>query len=430
MRGKHSGERSIGPGIWPLENTVRSYAWGSRTFLAELLGRPSPAPEPEAELWMGAHARAPSQVCIGEQRVPLPQRIDADPAAVLGASVAARFGGQLPFLLKVLAVETALSIQAHPDAGQASDGFRREEAAGIDRDAPERCYPDPGHKPELVCALGRFRALRGFLGPDEIARRLSRLGIPELAPPERGDPGDALRGFLERLLGLEPDRRRAIVERAVDRVRSSAADDPDLDWIPRLQAQHPGDVGVLAPAFLHLVELAPGEAMFLPARELHCYLEGPAVELMANSDNVLRGGLTKKHVDAQELLRILDFEPARFDVLRPSAGGVEARYETPAREFRLSRVEPRPGRPFEGPAERSVEIWLCVEGEARLRAPSGDAATLARGASALLPAGLGAFRVEVEGGEGEATLYRAGVPDPGNSSSSHHVGGDGSAQRL
>jgi len=392
-----------------LENPIRDYAWGSRSWIAELTGRGSPAAGPEAELWMGAHPQAPSQVCAEGRRVALGEWIARDPAGVLGARVAERFGARLPFLLKLLAAERPLSIQAHPDARQARQGFERENARGIAPDAPERHYRDPFPKPELICALAPFEALRGFRPPAEIGARLDALATPALAQErallESVDEGEALRAWLAALLRMEPERAQRVVGELAEAAGARAGDDPACAWLVRLAALHPGDPGALAPLFLNWLRLEPGQAMFLPAGELHAYLCGFGIEVMASSDNVLRGGLTAKHVDVAELLEVLRFRSDPVQVLVPERlSDREAVYATPAAEFRLSRIAV--GEPLAIDERVGVEILLCTEGEVRVRAER-EPQTLAlpQGASCLLAASAGTYRLE-----GAGSLWRAAVP--------------------
>ena len=211
-----------------------------------------------------------------------------------------RFGNELPFLFKVLAAEVPLSIQAHPNQEQARSGWARENAEGIPLDAPRRNYRDLNHKPELLCALTPFVALKGFRPFDETTRGLDPIARPELAgePARLGREQSpaALRSLFARLMTLEADEREPLLKRAAAQAARKPAD-PAWRWVKSLMERHPGDVGALAPLYHNLVTLAPGQAFFLPAGELHAYLEGTALEIMANSDNVLRGGLTPKHVD-------------------------------------------------------------------------------------------------------------------------------------
>lgn len=393
-----------------LDPRIQAYDWGSRTALAELQGRTSPSPGPEAELWMGAHPSAPSDVETEAGRISLAEWIRRDPEAVLGAEVARRFGGELPFLFKVLAVERALSIQAHPDAARARAGFSRESAMGLAPADPRRSYRDPNAKPELLCALTRFHALCGFRPAGEIVEALEALDVPSLA--RLADELGAEEGGLERLVaellrmrGSEEGRCRAReAAGAAERGSSERAEFARVAWLAR---QHPDDIAVLAPLLLNAVELEAGQALYLGPGEIHAYLGGVAVELMASSDNVLRGGLTHKHVDVPELLATLSFRegPPALVETQPGAPG-EERYETPAREFRLSALKLVRGRAYASPERRSVEILLCTSGSARVQdVARGEELPLRRGEALLVPAALRAYTAE-----GDATLHRAGVP--------------------
>ena len=255
-----------------------------------------------------------------------------------------RFGNELPFLLKVLAAAEPLSIQAHPSHEQARRGWARENAEGVPVDAPRRNYRDPNHKPELVSALTPFTALKGFRPLDEIARNLEPVARPEIAPElgrlAREQTPLALRALFARLMTLDPEEQAPVLKRATGEAARRRKTDRAWEWVARLMTHYPGDVSVLSPLYLNLVTLAPGEALFLPAGELHAYLEGTALEIMANSDNVLRGGLTPKHVDVPELLATLVFEGHGPEVLKPvDSGPGERVYRTPAREFELGLLE-------------------------------------------------------------------------------------------
>jgi mannose-6-phosphate isomerase len=392
-----------------LENPILDYPWGSRTTIASLLGRPAPSPGPEAELWIGAHPKAPSRVVSPAGLGTLDVVIQQDPIGFLGPEVCDRFGNELPFLLKVLAAAEPLSIQAHPDQQQARRGWARENAEGVPIDAPHRNYRDPNHKPELVCALETFFALEGFRPPEEAARNLEPVVRPEMASElgrlarERTPP--ALRGLFARLMTLDPDERAAVLERAAAEADRRRRSDPAWEWVARLMARHPADVSALSPLYLNLVTLAPREALFLPAGELHAYLGGSALEIMANSDNVLRGGLTAKHVDVPELLSVLVFEGHSPVVLTATEDGSGGRaYPTPAREFELGLVDVAPGRPFVPSPGRGVEILLALEGDHVVRAERGTI-PLGRGRSVLVPASLPSYALE-----GEGRVCRARVP--------------------
>ena len=398
----------MGQPVLVLDNPIQNYAWGSHTAIAELLGRPTPSSEPEAELWIGAHPKAPSRIAEPKGKGTLDRAIQDDPVGLLGSVVCDRFGNELPFLFKVLAAQEPLSIQAHPNQEQARSGWARENAEGIPLDAARRNYRDLNHKPELVCALTPFVALKGFRAPDETARGLEPIGRPELAAEigrlAREQTPVALRSLFARLMTLEPEEREALLKRAAAQAARRPGD-PAWRWVKSLMDRHPGDMGALAPLYLNLVTLAPGQAFFLPSGELHAYLEGTALEIMANSDNVLRGGLTPKHVDLQELLATLVFDAHAPELLQAEDSGPgEKSFRTPAREFELGFLEVGPGRPFTATSGRGVEILLQLEGACRLTSEGSEIA-LARGRSVLVPAALECYVLE-----GEGRVARARVP--------------------
>jgi mannose-6-phosphate isomerase len=320
-----------------LTNTVMAYPWGSTQDLAALRGLP-PSEKPEAELWMGAHPNAPSSLDDGR---PLDAAIASGPVEFLGTAIAAEFG-RLPFLLKLLAAAEPLSLQAHPSKAQAEAGFAHEEALGIPRAAPHRNYKDNNHKPELVCALTPFWALCGFREPAESAALLRALEVDALAPiVALLDAGNLREAFLT-LLGVTGEARAALVRPAVAAAkarRPTAKTDPYF-WLARLGDAYPDDAGAITSLLLNLLELKPNQALYLPAGNLHAYLEGFAVEIMAASDNVLRGGLTPKYVDREELAKVLDIAPYAVVVFEPAIGTDHfAHYRTPARDFALARYE-------------------------------------------------------------------------------------------
>jgi mannose-6-phosphate isomerase len=380
-----------------LRGAVQRYAWGSRHVLAELLGRPGPSDEPEAELWLGAHPRGPAlvEIAAGEW-LPFDAVLARAPGDWLGPEVVAAHGERLPFLLKVLAVEEPLSLQVHPDGQRAADVF----AADRERDPTRRRYADPHAKPELVCALTRFEALCGFRPADESRAWLAEAGLAGDWPEGPG----GLRGFLAAWL-RQPGERLA---RGLARLRAHAvargSGDPVARRVLALAERWPGDPGLIAPVLMNEVELAPGEALFLPPGELHCYLAGVAVEIMGASDNVVRAGLTQKAIDAEEVLRVARCEPAPVTRVRPapSAPG-HAAFATPAREFELSRLEPGP-RGAVTLRTLGPEILLCVAGRVEVAAPGG-AATLGRGESCAVPAAARAYTVS-----GQGVVFRAAPP--------------------
>ena len=397
------------PSVFVLDNPVQNYAWGSRHAIADLLGRPSPSAAPEAELWIGAHPKAPSRIVSPAGLGTLDRAIQNDPVDILGREVCDQFGNELPFLLKVLAAAEPLSIQAHPDHEQARRGWARENAEGVPVDASHRNYRDPNHKPELVCALSAFTALKGFRPLEEVVRNLEPVARPEFGPElgrvARDQTPLALRALFARLMTLDPEEQAPLLKRATGEATRRRRSDSAWEWVARLMTRYPGDVSVLSPLYLNLITLAAGDALFLPAGELHAYLEGTALEIMANSDNVLRGGLTPKHVDVPELLATLVFEGRAPEVLKaaPAAPG-EKVYRTPAREFELGLLEIAAARPFTPSPGRGVEILLGLSGETVIRV-EGTTTPLGQGRSVLVPASVPSYGIE-----GEGRVCRARVP--------------------
>ncbi|MFJ4522783.1 mannose-6-phosphate isomerase, class I [Streptomyces sp. NPDC088810] len=378
-----------------LDNTIRPYAWGSPTAIPHLLGA-EPTGEPQAEMWMGAHPGAPSRTARGT----LVEVIEADPERELGARAVARFGPRLPFLLKILAAGAPLSLQVHPDLKQAEEGYADEERRGIPVDAPHRNYRDANHKPELICALTEFDGLCGFRDPVRAADLLDGLGVDSLKPYVdllHAHPEDAaLREVLTAILSADPgEMAHTVAEATAACTRLGGAYAPYAD----IAHHYPGDPGVIAAMLLNHVRLQPGEALFLGAGIPHAYLNGLGVEIMANSDNVLRCGLTPKHVDVPELLRIVRFEPADPGVLRPEASpeGEEV-YETPIDEFRLSRYVLPEGGSAHDLTRDTPQILLCTAGTVR----AGEH-ELRPGQSVFVPAGE---RAEISGA---GTVFRATV---------------------
>lgn len=380
---------------------VQHYGWGDRSFIPRLLGEPTPASEPQAELWIGDHPNLPSVADLDGVPVPLDRLIDARPEAVLGHATLQRYGAQLPFLFKVLSAAAPLSIQAHPNRTQAVVGFARESDAGIPLTDPRRNYRDPNHKPELLVALTDFHALRGFRPLADIDRELQR--HPSLAGLRASLGGcrrglEALYAIFMRLPQAEVDRLLAPVV-ADCATRATDPRNPEAErcaWLLRADALHGGDDhhdrGLLSFLLLNLLHLRPAEAIYLPAGELHSYLEGAGLELMANSNNVLRGGLTSKHIDVDALLSVLSVDPRPAKLIHPAPEDTNpetTRYDPPAEEFALLMLTSRPADTAHigghGPA-----LGLVLEGTDLALTATGPALALSRGDVFLLPAGVGA----------------------------------------
>jgi mannose-6-phosphate isomerase len=394
-----------------LKNTVQDYAWGSYTHIPELFGLGSSAQKPQAELWMGAHPKAPSMVKYLEWWSPLDALIAKYPQKILGKAVAVKFDNRLPYLFKVLAAAKPLSLQAHPSLSQAKAGFSRENDLGISFNAPHRNYKDASHKPECICALTPFWALNGFRKIAEIISLFELIDSTGMQPYLRilkdFPNSQGLKNFFQDLMNLEPEQKKQVTEEAVAEARKRSPENPIFKWMMELSVAYPADIGILSPIYLNLVCLQPGEAMFLPAGELHAYLEGMGIELMANSDNVLRGGLTPKHVDVEELLKVLNFKERNIEVLTPrlSKDG-ERIYPSAAEEFVLSVITVKKGTTFDSSINRSVELMICTQGEATIADfTKNDAIRLKQGTSVIIPAATARYRIE-----GEAMLYKAAVP--------------------
>ncbi|SFO04932.1 mannose-6-phosphate isomerase, class I [Mycetocola miduiensis] len=328
----------------PIANTPRNYAWGSATDIAALLGV-APSGQPEAELWLGAHPGSPARIvtpgAVGGFET-LADWVEHDPASAGLAEP------RLPFLLKLLAANAPLSLQAHPSAAQAADGFARENAAGLAQNDPIRNYKDAFHKPELIFALSeRFEALCGFRPVADAAADVDALlAVPGLSAETRaalssfrsslnGPDSEVLRRVVGSLLGEDV----SVLVAAVTDAAASAPLTPAVDTVRMLADHYPGDPGIVVSLLVHRVTLRRGEVLYLPAGNIHAYLRGFGVELMAASDNVLRGGLTPKHIDVAELLSVLDFTPLPVPYLRPerAADGVEL-YRPGVPDFELSHV--------------------------------------------------------------------------------------------
>ena len=355
-------------------NTPRPYAWGSTTAIAQLLGHAASG-GPEAELWLGAHPGSPSVILDPTQTggaADLAEWIAADPETTLGRFAAS---GRLPFLLKVLAAATPLSLQAHPTLEQARAGFQRENELGIARDAPERNYKDAFPKPELIYALSpTFDALCGFRPLDEVRALLralidASLGMEDPQPQPLEDLLDSLSGSdvalpetVEWVIG-----RRTGVATLVSLVtmlasRGVSGYDAEMATVSSLAVEYPGDPGIVISLLLNRVSLAAGEALYLPAGNIHAYLSGLGIELMSASDNVLRGGLTPKHIDVPELLSVLDFTPVEVPYLHATSPSERvAAFRPDGADFELLRIDGMfldASVALTGPA-----IALCISGE-------------------------------------------------------------------
>ena len=402
-----------------ISNTPRNYAWGSPTAIADLLGRPASG-DPEAELWLGDHPGSPSQILRPELAggaTNLADWISADPAGALGADLAE--SARLPFLLKILAAHKPLSLQAHPSPARAVAGFALENAAGIPLKAADRNYRDPFHKPEIIFALSEtFQALCGFRDPHEIRSILAELRALD-ATMDDPQPA-ALLGLENRLVGNSAlhdvvdwvlrdgrggdsgevawlvERVALLAERAEFLIDGGAHVSFAAEWatVRSLARAYPGDPGIVISLLTNLVSLKRGEVLFLPAGNIHAYLSGLGVEVMASSDNVLRGGLTAKHIDVDELVEVLDFAPLPVPYLAPvlQADGV-AVYRPEVPDFEMAHISVPADAAPGGAAAAGVPmrqvtlsgpgIAICTAGRF-LIAGAESSFTLARGESVYI----------------------------------------------
>jgi mannose-6-phosphate isomerase len=407
--------------IYRLENPVQRYAWGSVNGISDALGIPNPGGGPLAEVWMGAHPSAPSTAIVNGSKVGLDELIRRDPQEALGASVVDKLGSSLPFLFKVLSAGTPLSIQAHPSKRKAQLGFERENLGGIPVDASERNYRDPNHKPEMAVALTRFELICGFrpvaeiienmrlVAPGEFERALERL--------ERDPSRVELSVFFYGLISADERAHSQLlasaskgISAALDSGTVPAGRGEAFRWVLRIMEFFPGDVGAVLPLILNHVVLEPGQAAFIAPGELHAHLAGTCLEIMANSDNVIRGALTKKFVDLPELVSVLSFNPERVMPVLPSAvAPCEEAYPICVPDFEISKISVGPGRAYRR-GSRGPEILLCVSGAAELRCPGEASLRLGRGEAAFVADDACDYELAAAGGAPEAVVYRASVP--------------------
>ena len=394
-----------------LKNTLQKYAWGSTTAIQELLGEKDFTHEPVAELWMGAHPRSPSLVNYKGQWISLADLIAKYPQDILGNQVAKKFHNQLPYLFKVLAAAKPLSIQAHPGLDLAKKGFENENKMEIPINAANRNYKDDNHKPECICALSSFWALYGFRSTTEILSLIDKI-CPialnaELDRLRIHSDSSGLKQFFTDLMSMDTEQKKRVIDEAIQNAKPRSDENPAFYWMTKLAIEYPLDIGILSPLFLNLIQLKPGQALFLPAGELHAYLKGVGIELMANSDNVLRGGLSPKHIDVPELLKVLNFKPRQVEILKEKKKRkIERIYDSFAEEFVLSAISITEGEFYRNSNFQSAQILLCTEGEAHL-ADSGNKHILhiKKGDSVFVSAAAISYTIQ-----GDAVFYKATVP--------------------
>ncbi|EHH1225990.1 mannose-6-phosphate isomerase, class I [Vibrio vulnificus] len=373
--------------IFKLENVIQNYAWGSQTAITELFGIDNPEQVPQAEIWMGTHPNGCSK--LAHTGMLLSDFIQSDPANVLGDYTVERFG-DLPFLFKVLSAEKPLSIQVHPSREKAIEGYQKENLQGLQLTDSSRNYKDDNHKPELVYALTFYKAMNGFRTIEEIVSLFDQAKVETLRvdleklilqPTSTG-----LKAFFDVVMNLSAERKqRALAEllQAVDQPVKTAKAREAFELIKEFRQDYRDDIGLFSPLLLNIVELELGEAMFLHAETPHAYVKGTGLEIMANSDNVLRAGLTPKHMDIAELIANTNFISTDRDklILKPFNIENKTAYPIPVEDFsfEIVNVETTERRQY----VRSAEILFCIEGNCAIRHGS-DVVTVAAGESVFV----------------------------------------------
>jgi mannose-6-phosphate isomerase len=381
-----------------MSNIIQDYAWGSRTAISTIFGIENSTGEPQAEIWMGAHPNGCSKIIEDNVERTLSSLIANAPTAILGESTAKAFG-ELPFLLKVLAAEKALSVQVHPSKQQAETGFELESSRGLNISDPTRNFKDPNHKPELVYALTTYQALNGFRPFEEILalfEPLANSAIGELVSSFRKNCSpQGLQQLFATLLSLRGEQKRFAIASLIEHAKRNA-DDNTFKLVLELESQFPGDIGLFSPLLLNVIVLEPGQAMFLHACTPHAYIHGTAIEIMANSDNVLRAGLTPKHVDVNELVACTVFSPVSRDTIltTPVIDGEAMHFPVPVTDFKFSVYSPIE---LTTVAISSAEILFAIDASLTVRKESGQSITINKGESIFVPASTQVYSLHSTG---------------------------------
>ncbi|EJB8350471.1 mannose-6-phosphate isomerase, class I [Vibrio cholerae] len=383
--------------FFPMTNPIQNYAWGSKTALQQLFELENPNDEPQAELWMGAHPNGCSGIAINGKIVQLSDFIAQNPNLILGEYTARQFG-ELPYLFKILAAEKALSIQVHPNKQQAERGFAQEEQLGIALTAAQRNYKDPNHKPELVYALTEYQAMNGFRANQEILNYFIELSIDEIQPLvnvfQSNPTEQGLRDFFSGLLSLQGEAKNRALEALM--AQAKQIDLPLFQLIVELENQYPNDIGLFAPLMLNVITLQPGEAMFLDAETPHAYLHGTGLEIMANSDNVLRAGLTPKYMDIDELVACTQFKHKPLEQLSLKPEVIEGceQYPIPVADFKFAIIPPTTQQTI---GVKSAEVVLPLDSSMILRHANGEQCLVRKGQSVFIPAYAEQYTIECNG---------------------------------
>lgn len=383
--------------FYPMTNVIQNYAWGSRSSFAQLFGIANQSGEPQAEIWMGTHPNGCSTVNTQGQETKLSNLISQNLSLFLSDKIAKRFG-ELPYLFKVLAAEKALSIQVHPNKHQAERGYQSEEQQGVPLSAGNRNYKDPNHKPELVYALTDYTAMNGFRPISEILAHFHYLDIPELGSLVNDLAGDqtpnGLASFFSGLLSLHGEQKEVALMMLIMKAKLSPT--PLFNLIIELEEQYPGDVGLFAPLILNVIALKPGQAMYLDAETPHAYIKGTGLEIMANSDNVLRAGLTPKYMDVNELVSCTKFNEKPIDrlLLQPLEQDGVMEYPIPVEDFKFAILSNSQQRKIK---TEGAEILLPLDGAMTLTHQCGETCVIDKGQSVFIPAYADCYTVDCEG---------------------------------
>lgn len=369
---------------------VQHFVWGSRDAIPAILRREQDGRH-WAEYWLGTHPGGHAQLDDGTALADL---VQSDPS-IIGEATISAFGARLPYLLKILSAESPLSLQAHPSREQAEVGYARESLLGLEPSDPKRSYKDDWPKPEAIVALTPFQGLLGFRDPIETAGLFEGLGVADELQSIIGPLRDrrdvlALQEVFLDVLSLEEERRHLVdiaLAAAVNHLEAPGALGEFARTAVELDEHFPGDTGILAALLLNRISLEPGQAVALEAGVMHAYIRGTGVEIMANSDNVMRGGLTKKHIDVDGLLQVVDFEPMTPTILTAEGGDGIYVYPTPFPEFELWLVSPVSDDELNLPRPDCGRIALVTEGEFTLRGDGDEDLTLASGDAVFIPAG-------------------------------------------
>lgn len=381
-----------------MDNKIQNYDWGSRSAIHDLFGFANDDHRPQAEVWMGTHPNGCSSIEGSDVSLSLADLIQHDQVAFLSEPTAKQYG-DLPFLFKILSAERALSIQVHPSKCDAQTGFAREQQLGIPLDAAWRNYKDANHKPELVYALTDYQAMNGFRPFEEILVGFRQCHIPELNTYleqfEQNTNEAGLRRFFVELLSMSDLRKQNALDQLVT-YASLNQQQPTCQLIIELAEQYPNDVGLFAPLLLNVITLKPGEAMFLNARTPHAYIKGTGLEIMANSDNVLRAGLTSKHMDVEELVKCTDFvsKPVESLLTHAHVVGCEHHFPVPVKDFQFSILSKPESQPM---TMSSAEILMAIDADLTLVASNGETLTLSKGQSAFIPAYVKTYTISSSG---------------------------------